>query len=239
MERECILEVRNLRKKIRNKLIIQDVSFSINEGEIIGLIGNNGSGKTTIMKLITGLLRPSNGEVYINGYNIKTHKKKAWEYIGAVIEVPALYLHLTGLQNIKYFSRFYKDIKKDKIDEIIDLLEMRNFINLKVDEYSLGMKQRLGLAISMVHNPKLLILDEPINGVDSKGIMLLRKHLREIAENYGTAILVSSHILTELESICDRAILIEDGNIKNIVEVDKNISLESILNDVKEKKWLV
>lgn len=234
MERECILEVRNLRKKIKNKLIIQDVSFSINEGEIIGLIGNNGSGKTTIMKLITGLLRPSDGEIYINEYSVKTQKRKALEYIGAIIEVPSLYLHLTGFQNIKYFSRFYEDINEERIEEIIDLLEMRSFINLKVNEYSLGMKQRLGIAVSMIHSPKLLILDEPINGVDSKGVMLLRKHLKDIAENYGTAILISSHILTELENICDRAILIENGKIKDTVDINDGISLESILNDVGE-----
>lgn len=235
MRREKVLEVKNLRKKIKNRLIIQDVSFSIDEGEIVGLIGNNGSGKTTIMKLITGLLRATSGEIYINKYSIKIQKRKALEYIGAVIEVPALYLHLTGYQNIKYFSRFYNDIKEERIEEIIDLLEMRSFINLKVSEYSLGMKQRLGIAVSMIHNPKLLILDEPINGVDSKGVMLLRKHLRDIAKKYGISILISSHILTELENICDRAILIEEGNVKDIVNVNKDISLELILNNVEEQ----
>lgn len=180
-----VLEVKNLEKKIKNKIIVENISFSINEGEIIGLIGNNGSGKTTIMKLITGLIKPSNGEVFINGYNIQTNKKKTLEYIGAIIEVPALYLHLTGFQNIKYFFRFYNHLSPSRIDEMIDLLEMRNFINLKVDEYSLGMKQRLGLAISMIHNPKLLILDEPINGVDSNGVILLRKYLKEISSKYG------------------------------------------------------
>lgn len=235
MKRQKVLEVKNLRKKIKNRLIIQDVSFSLSEGEIVGLVGNNGSGKTTIMKLITGLLRPSGGDIYINEYSIKIQKRKALKYIGAVIEVPALYLHLTGFQNIKYFSRFYNGIKEERIEEIIDLLEMKNFINLKVSEYSLGMKQRLGIAVSMIHNPKLLILDEPINGVDSKGVMLLRKHLKDIAKKYGISILISSHILTELENICDRAILIEDGNIKDVVDINKNISLESILNNVEEQ----
>lgn len=231
MSNNIILKVENVNKIINRKTIISNVSFNIEEGEIVALIGNNGSGKTSIMKLIVGLFKLTSGNIYVNGLNISKERKKMLNYVGAIIEIPALYENLTGLQNINYFWRFYKNIPRSRIKEIIDLFEMEEFINSKVRDYSLGMKQRLGIAISILHNPKLLILDEPINGIDPKGVFLLRKYLKKISKELNISILISSHILSEIENICDRALVIKDGKIQSDILITNNISLQALLNE--------
>ncbi len=175
--------------------------------------------------MIVGLISPDSGEIFINELNIRKNHEKAMNQIGAIVENPDLYDYLSGLENIKLFSRIH-NIKKDRITEIIKLVGLQDRINDKVKKYSLGMKQRLGLAVSLLHNPKLLILDEPTNGLDPEGIKELRDTLKNLAHKENMAIFVSSHLLNEMQLMCDKVAIINKGK---IVKVDnlKNIQSNS------------
>lgn len=211
-----ILEVKNINKKFSKKQVLKNVSFSIEEGEILGFIGPNGAGKTTTIKLILGLQRMTSGEVYINGHSIKKDFEKAIKEVGAIVESPDLYMYLSGRQNLKLIANMYKDITKERLDEVIDLVGLTNRIDDKVSKYSLGMRQRLGIAASILHNPKLLILDEPTNGLDPEGIKELRDLMKKLAKKEKIAILISSHNLAELESFITDVCLIKSGEILTI-----------------------
>ena len=210
---ENILEVKKVTKYFGKKKVLNDVSFSLKEGEILGFIGPNGAGKTTTIKLILGLQKISFGEIYINGYNVKKEFTKAIEKVGAIVESPDMYSYLTGRKNLEMISRMYKGIDKEKINEVIKLVGLENRINDKVNKYSLGMKQRLGIAASLIHNPNILILDEPTNGLDPEGIKELRVLLKKLAKEKKMAILISSHNLSELESFCSDVCIIKNGEI--------------------------
>ncbi len=213
MEKRKVLEVKNLYKKIGKKEILHDISLYVNEGDILGFIGPNGAGKTTAIKLILGLQSITSGEVYINGKSIKKNFTKAIERVGAIVENPDLYMYLTGLENLKLNARLYKGIKKQRIDEVIKIVGLENRINDKVSKYSLGMRQRLGIAIALLHKPNLLVLDEPNNGLDPEGIMELRQLLKKLAIEEGMAILISSHNLSEIETLCTTVSIINKGKI--------------------------
>ena len=206
------LEVKNLNKSFGKKKVLHDVSFEIEEGEILGFIGPNGAGKTTTIKLILGLQSIDSGEVYIDGYNVKKEFSKAISSVGAIVESPDLYMYLTGRQNLKLISSYYNDIKKEDIEKVIKLVGLENRIDDKVSKYSLGMRQRLGIATSLLHKPKLLILDEPTNGLDPEGIKEMRDLLKDLAKKK-IAILISSHNLSELESFITTACVIQNGKI--------------------------
>ena len=210
---ESLLEVKNLNKSFGRKQVLYDVSFSIDEGEILGFIGPNGAGKTTTIKLILGLQSIDSGEVFINGYNIKSQFEKAIESVGAIVESPDLYMYLTGKQNLQLIAKYYNNISKKDIDKIIKLVGLENRINDKVSKYSLGMRQRLGIAASLLHNPKVLILDEPTNGLDPEGIKEMRELLVNLAKKQHIAILISSHNLSELESFVTNTCIIQNGKI--------------------------
>ena len=214
------LEVRNLNKYFGKKQVLHDVSFDIEEGEILGFIGPNGAGKTTTIKLILGLQSISSGEVYIDGYNVKKDFAKAISSVGAIVESPDLYMYLTGRQNLKLVSNYYKDIKDEDIDRVIKLVGLENRIDDKVSKYSLGMRQRLGIAASLLHKPKLLILDEPTNGLDPEGIKEMRELLKDLAKKK-IAILISSHNLSELESFITTACVIQNGKVISTSSVKK------------------
>ena len=207
-----ILEVKNINKKFGKKQVLYDVSFKIEEGEILGFIGPNGAGKTTTIKMILGLQSINSGEVYINGYDIKKDFSKAISSVGAIVESPDLYMYLTGKQNLKLIANYYKDIADEDIDRVIKLVGLENRINDKVSKYSLGMRQRLGIASSLLHSPRLLILDEPTNGLDPEGIKEMRDLLKSLAKKK-IAILISSHNLSELESFITDACIIQNGHI--------------------------
>lgn len=210
---ENILEVKNITKFFGKKKVLKDVTFSLKEGEILGFIGPNGAGKTTTIKLILGLQRISFGEIYINGFDVKKDFTKAIEKVGAIVESPDMYSYLSGRKNLEMIARMYKGIDKNKIDEVIKLVGLENRINDKVSKYSLGMKQRLGIAASLIHNPNILILDEPTNGLDPEGIKELRTLLKKLAKEEKMGILISSHNLAELESFCTDICIIKNGEI--------------------------
>lgn len=215
---KTILECKGLYKKFGKKEILQDVSFTINEGDILAFIGPNGSGKTTTIKLILGLQGMDKGSVIINGYDIKNNFVKAIEKVGAIVENPDIYMYLSGYQNLKMISNYYKNITEDRINEVIELVGLENRIHDKVGKYSLGMRQRLGIARSLLHEPNLLILDEPTNGLDPEGIKDLRILLKKLAKK-GMGVLISSHNLAELESFCNKVCVIDNGKIIDTSDV--------------------
>lgn len=212
-ENSVVLSVQGVTKIYGERAAVNNVSFEIKRGEIYGLIGQNGAGKTTIIKIITGLARATSGSVYVCGNDIETDFEKAVQNIGGIIENPELYSYMSGLDNLKYYASLYKNVTKEQIDSIVALVGMENRIRDKVKTYSLGMRQRVGIAQALIHNPKLLILDEPTNGLDPNGIKEMRNFLRGLAKEKGIAILISSHILSEMELICDRIGIIDNGMI--------------------------
>ena len=223
-----VLECNNLKKQVKNKIIVQDISFSVNKGDIVGLLGPNGAGKTTIIKLILGLIKISEGSIFINGYNIEKDFVKAIEKVGAIVESPDLYMYLSGYDNLKITANNYKDISKDRILEVAKIVGLDNRIKDKVSTYSLGMRQRLGIAEAIINNPELLILDEPTNGLDIEGTIEMRNLIKSLS-NQGIAILISSHNLTEIDNLCNRIIAIKNGKMVTDETIDKfkQISNES------------
>lgn len=210
-EFEIILKVDHLSKKIGKSLIIKDVSFELSRGEILGLLGPNGSGKTTILKMLVGLIKPTNGTVLIEGHHINKEFEKAIMHVGAIIENPIMYDYLSGYDNLIHFFRMTDQFSSKRIDEVIERLKMDDYIFDKVYTYSLGMRQRLGLAQALLHRPSILLLDEPTNGLDPEGIKSLRETLRKLAREENVSIIISSHILAEIELICDSVLVMDDG----------------------------
>ena len=207
-----ILKCINLKKQVKDKIIIENISFSVNKGDIVGLLGPNGSGKTTIIKLIVGLMNITEGDVYINGYDIKKDFINAINKVGVIVESPDLYMYLSGYDNLKLTANNYKNISKSRIDEVIKIVGLENRIKDKVSTYSLGMRQRLGIAEAIINKPNLLILDEPTNGLDIEGTIEMRNFLK-LLSNQGIAILMSSHNLTEIDNLCNRIIAIKNGKL--------------------------
>ncbi len=217
---EKILECQNLCKRFGKKQVLNNVSFEIDAGDILAFIGPNGSGKTTTIKLILGLQKINSGKVLINGYDVEKDFIKAIEKVGAIVENPDTYMYLSGWQNLKLVASCYKNITDDKIREIVEYVGLKNRINDKVSKYSLGMRQRLGIAKALLNDPNVLILDEPTNGLDPEGIKDLRDLLKKLASK-GMGILISSHNLAELESFCNKVLIIESGTILEASEVNE------------------
>lgn len=216
-----LLEVKNVNKSFGKKRVLKDVSFSLEEGEILGFIGPNGAGKTTTIKIILGLQRMNDGQVIINGHDIKKDFCRAIERVGAIVESPDMYMYLSGKKNLQIIARMYKGVSKERIDEVIKLVGLEERINDKVSKYSLGMRQRLGIAASLIHRPNLLVLDEPTNGLDPEGIKDLRNLLKKLAKKDKIGILISSHNLSELESFCTDVCIIKNGEIIESTSVKK------------------
>lgn len=226
-----VLELKNVTKIMGNRKIVDNVSFEINSGEIFGFLGPNGAGKTTTIKMITGLLKIDEGDILISNNDVKKNFEKALSQVGGIIENPEMYGYLTGRTNLEIYGRMHGNISKERINEVIKLVKLENRINDKVKKYSLGMRQRLGVAQALLHNPKLLILDEPTNGLDPMGIKELRDTLRHLAEKEGLAVLVSSHLLSEMELMCDRVGIIDNGkviDIKTLKDIKKQ-NMESLI----------
>lgn len=221
-----VLEVNNLKKSIGKREIIKNISLSIDEGEIFGFLGPNGAGKTTTIRMLVGLIHPNEGSIKICGYDLNKDSEKALKEVGAVVENPELYKYLTGRENLMQIARI-RNISKKDVDETIALVGLENRIDDKVKKYSLGMKQRLGLAASLLSKPKLLILDEPTNGLDPSGILDFREVVKKAAKEKGMAVFISSHILSEVQHLCDRVAFINNGTIKSI----ENVINESMETD--------
>lgn len=243
-----ILKCENLHKFFRKKEILKGVSLEVSSGDILGFIGPNGAGKTTTIKLILGLQKINSGKVSVNGYDIQTNFEKAISKVGAIIENPDLYMYLTGYENLKLISNLYKSVTKARVDEVVKLVGLENRIHDKVSKYSLGMRQRLGVAQAILHKPNLLILDEPTNGLDPEGIKELRSLLIKLATEENMGILISSHNLAELESFCNKVCIIKNGVIVEnssldsvkkaassgnyIIEVDNSSKAKTLLGDI-------
>ncbi|EAG9433255.1 ABC transporter ATP-binding protein [Listeria monocytogenes] len=213
---ETVLKLEHVTKKIGQKNIVHDISFDIHKGEVFGLLGPNGAGKTTIIRSIVGLIRRSEGTVFINGKNVDTEYKAAISEVGAIIENPEFYMYMSGWANLKQFARMsQKNITDEHIREIVELVKLTDAIDQKVKTYSLGMRQRLGVAQALIHSPALLILDEPTNGLDPQGMAEFRTLIRDLATN-GTSVLISSHLLSEIQQITDRFAIINKGVLTHI-----------------------
>jgi len=210
-EQDIRLKVSNVSKKIGKTSIINDVSFELCNGEILGLLGPNGSGKTTILKMLVGLLKPTKGSISIHEFDLQKDFERAISNVGAIIENPIMYDFLSGYENLVQLFRMTDQFSYERIDEMIELLRMDDYIKEKVQTYSLGMRQRLGLAQALLHRPSILLLDEPTNGLDPEGMKSLRDTLRRLADKEGVSIIISSHILSEIELICDSVLVMKDG----------------------------
>ncbi len=215
MSSAAIVRLHDLTKRIGSKTIIDRISLEVNPGEVFGFLGPNGSGKTTTIRMMVGLMSLTGGDIHIGGNSVRTEFSKAVSQIGAIVENPEMYKFLTGYQNLLHFVRM-SGVPKERIDEVTALVGLTDRIHDKVKNYSLGMRQRLGVAQAVMHRPKLLVLDEPTNGLDPAGIRELRDYLRRLAREEGTAVFVSSHLLTEMELMCDRVAILQKGKIIDI-----------------------
>lgn len=221
-----VLSVKNLTKEYNGKKVVNNVSFSIFPGQIFGFVGPNGAGKSTTIRMISGLTQPTSGEVRICGYSIKSAFKSAISQMGAIVEMPQLYPYLSGEKNLKLFAGFYGNKAYKRISQVVKLVGMENRIKDKVATYSLGMKQRLGIAQALLNKPKLLILDEPTNGLDPNGIVEMRNILKSLAKNENITIVISSHNLAELEQTCDVIGVINNGK---LIDFKTMAQIESII----------
>lgn len=218
---ESVLKCENLCKKFGKKQILKNVSLELKQGDILGFIGPNGAGKTTTIKLILGLQSIDSGSVTIKGYDIQKEFEKAIVNVGTIVENPDLYMYMTGYQNLKLIKNMYKNVDDKRIDEVVKLVGLEQRINDKVSKYSLGMRQRLGIAQAILHRPEVLILDEPTNGLDPEGIKELRDLLKKLAQKEKMGILISSHNLAELESFCNKITIIKNGEVVETSEINK------------------
>lgn len=218
---ENILEIKGLSKALGRKQILKDITLNVKGGEVFGFLGPNGSGKTTTIKLMLGLLNYSRGEIKICGHDVKKDFETAISNIGGIIENPEMYKYLTGRQNLMQYRRMQDGITDERFEEVIDIVHLRARINDKVSKYSLGMRQRLGIAQAILHRPKLLVLDEPTNGLDPAGIKELRDIFKHLAHEEGCAVFVSSHMLAELELMCDRVCIINHGVVVSNMTMDE------------------
>jgi ABC-2 type transport system ATP-binding protein len=218
---ETILKVNNVSKKIGSKTIIDEVSFDVPKGKIVGLLGPNGAGKTTLIRMIVGLMKMSNGEITIANYSLKEHYREAISEVGAIVENPEFYNYMSGMDNLLQYARMSrKHVTPEEILAIIKQVHLEAHFNQKVKTYSLGMRQRLGVAQALIHQPSLLVLDEPMNGLDPMGMKEFREMLRDL-KNKGISVILSSHQLSDIELVADELVIVQHGKITHQVTMDE------------------
>ncbi len=222
------LIAKNLTKVIGDRTIVDNVSFSLEPGEVFGFLGPNGAGKTTTIRMLVGLIRPTSGTVTICGNDIRHQHEEALRCIGCIVENPDLYRFMTGRENLEHFARMLS-VSFDEIERVGGLVGLAHRLSDRVGTYSLGMRQRLGIAQALLGHPKVLILDEPANGLDPAGIREIRELLRNLAATEGLTVFVSSHLLGEVELLCDRVAIIHKGRILKVGTVDELISSQKTL----------
>ncbi|HLO70642.1 MAG TPA: ABC transporter ATP-binding protein [Flavipsychrobacter sp.] len=249
MAADIIIEAKNLSKSFGKFRAVEDLSFAINHGDVYGFLGQNGAGKSTTMRMLLGLIFPDEGSVYIKGEKFGNSSRHLLKHVGAVIERPDLYKYLSGWDNLRMFAQLSGvPIATNRLHEVLEIVGLKGREQDKVKGYSQGMKQRLGIAIAMVHNPDLLILDEPTNGLDPQGIYEMRVLIQRLSKDFGKTILISSHLLYEIEQIATRMIIINRG--KKIIEgdvatllspddtnVDVRIGAVDITTSLKVSQW--
>jgi ABC-2 type transport system ATP-binding protein len=228
---EVTLSVKGLKKVIGKREIIKNIDFELKRGEVFGFLGPNGAGKTTTIRMLVGLIRPTAGSISICGYCVSKQFTKAMEHIGCIVENPELYPYLSGWENLQHFSRMIPSMTEERIHEVVELVGLQERIHDLVRTYSLGMRQRLGIAQALLGKPKVLILDEPTNGLDPSGIRDMRKFIRFLAESEGLSVLVSSHLLSEIQLMCDRVAIIAKG------EVIHTESVKTLLTQQERLLW--
>ena len=231
MIKQNVLDVLNLCKSYGNHLVLDDISFSIRENEIVGFIGPNGAGKSTLMKCLCGLIHMDSGNVTICGHDIQSQREQALSHQASLIESPGLFFNMTGYENLEIFASL-KNVSKDKLQQMADYTRIGDYLKKPVSSYSLGMKQRLALSIALLSSPQFLMLDEPMNGLDPSGVFELRKELRKMVDEYGMSLLISSHQLNEIEKIADRIIYIENGKIKEVEQQEQTITYQIRVNKI-------
>ncbi|RCW76870.1 ABC transporter ATP-binding protein [Saliterribacillus persicus] len=210
-----VLELIDIHKNIKSHKILTGINLKMNTGEIIGLIGSNGAGKSTLLKIISNLLKPSEGEVLINNINVHDNFQQVANEIGYLIEEPVLYPYLTAKEHLHLALKLHgKPINDKQINSLATMLDITPFLHKKTKNYSMGMKQKLGIACAVIHNPDIVILDEPTNSIDIKGINLIKKFILQL-KSQGKLVIVSSHLLQEIKNICDHYIMIENGELIN------------------------
>ncbi|EEM74891.1 ABC transporter-related protein [Bacillus thuringiensis serovar pondicheriensis BGSC 4BA1] len=216
-----------MKKVIGKKTIVENISFDVKQGEVFGFLGPNGAGKTTTIRMLVGLIKETEGTISIGGYSIKENFREAMRQIGSIVENPELYTYLTGWENLKQFARMLGGISDERIIEIAHMVHLDERIHDKVKTYSLGMKQRLGIAQALLGNPKLLILDEPTNGLDPAGIRELREFIHKLVKEENMSVFISSHLLSEVQMICDRVAIIHKGKMITVAKVEELIKTAS------------
>ncbi|MEC0227517.1 ABC transporter ATP-binding protein [Paenibacillus alba] len=239
----AIVEIRNLTKMFKNNRGIHQVNMTVQQGDIYGFFGPNGAGKTTVMKIMTGLTRAQQGEVKLFGHNVSTHYEQAMAKVGVLIETAEAYNYMSGRKNLELAARFYPQISKQRVDEVLEIVGLTPFQKEKVAGYSLGMKQRLGLAAAMLSKPELLILDEPTNGLDIEGMVHIREIIMHLAKEDKITFLISSHLIHEMELMCSRMGIIQQGRLVReglVSEISSgSASLEeAYLREIKEVRRL-
>ncbi|WP_219837689.1 ABC transporter ATP-binding protein [Paenibacillus sp. R14(2021)] len=220
---DVVLSVRNVKKQISGKPIIKNVSFDVRKGEIFGFLGPNGAGKTTTIRMLVDLIKPTSGEVLICGYHVQREPEEALRHVGCIVENPEAYSYMSGWENLEHFARMQRGIDRARIEEVVSIVGLEARIHDKVKTYSLGMRQRLGIAQALLGKPKLLILDEPTNGLDPKGIKELREFVRTLADQ-GMSLFISSHLLSEIQLMCDRVAIISRGEVLAVGTVDELVN---------------
>lgn len=223
---DITLSVKSLRKTIGKKEIIKGLDFDLKRGEVFGFLGPNGAGKTTTIRMLVGLIKPSSGTIEIGGYNVRKNFTKAMSQMGCIVENPELYSYLTGWENLEHFARMLPEVDRAYMEYVVDLVRLNERIHDQVKTYSLGMRQRLGIAQALLGKPKVLILDEPTNGLDPMGIREMRNFIRYLAEEEGLTVLVSSHLLSEIQLMCDRVAIISKGTVIKVDYVENLLAMQ-------------
>ncbi|WP_435922208.1 ABC transporter ATP-binding protein [Paenibacillus sp. DYY-L-2] len=232
MAQEPVVRIQGVTKRIGSKTLIDRLTLDIPPGQVYGFLGPNGSGKTTTIRMMVGLMSMTEGDILVAGSSIKSDFEQAISHVGAIVENPEMYKFLTGYQNLLHYARMSPGVDKQRITEAVERVGLQHRIHDKVKTYSLGMRQRLGVAQAILHRPKLLVLDEPTNGLDPQGIRELRDYLRQLAKEEGTTIFVSSHLLSEMELMCDTVAVIQQGRLidvrtLNSEEASRNVKRET------------
>ncbi|QAT42159.1 ABC transporter ATP-binding protein [Aminipila luticellarii] len=241
---ETILEVKNLTKLYKNGRGVKNISFSIQKGDIVGLLGPNGSGKTTIMKTIMGLTHGSESSVTVFGNDVETDVEKTLEKVGGLIERPAIFEHLSAKDNLRMMARYYPHVDEERIQQVLEATRISQYQKEKCGKFSLGMKQRLGLALAILSDPELVILDEPTNGLDIEGTVEIREIIKKMSAEKGTSFLIASHLAPEIEKTCNKVAIVHDGELLSFETMEEALRLNPTLEDyflskVKDKRGSV
>ncbi|WP_433708241.1 ABC transporter ATP-binding protein [Paenibacillus illinoisensis] len=245
MQQEPVVRLQGVSKIISSRSLVSDLTLDISPGQVFGFLGPNGAGKTTTIRMMVGLMSISKGDIIISGHSIKNEFEQAVAQVGAIVENPEMYKFLTGYQNLVHFARMSPGITKERIAETIERVGLTARIHDKVKTYSLGMRQRLGVAQAILHKPKLLVLDEPTNGLDPQGIRELRDYLRQLTREEGITVFVSSHLLSEMELMCDTVAIIQNGKLIDVRNVKAEAGADALtevafeVNDAQRASELI